>query len=106
MPVTGEYRHQVENAVLAKNLNISEENITAGHTVTASGNNICNHSTPYPLTLQKDINLTPGTNYVSGELTRTYARLRINVRNQSSMNDLYITNLSFPQNIGQLQPIL
>ena len=26
-PVTGEYRHQVENAMLAKNLNISEENI-------------------------------------------------------------------------------
>ena len=81
--------------------NISEENITAGHTVTASGNNVCNHSTPYPLTLQKEINLTPGRNYVSGELTRTYARLRINVRNQSSMNDLYITNLSFPQKFTQ-----
>lgn len=26
-PVTGEYRHQVENAILAKNLNISEDNI-------------------------------------------------------------------------------
>ena len=26
-PVTGEYRHQVENAILAKNLNIAEENI-------------------------------------------------------------------------------
>ena len=26
-PVTGEYRHQVENAMLAKNLNINEENI-------------------------------------------------------------------------------
>ena len=26
-PVTGEYRHQVENAILAKNLNIPEENI-------------------------------------------------------------------------------
>lgn len=27
LPVTGEYRHQVENAILAKQLNISEENI-------------------------------------------------------------------------------
>lgn len=80
---------------------ISEEEIIAGHTVTASGNNVCPNNTPYPLTLQKDINLTPGTNYVSGELTRTYARLRINVRNQSSMNDLYITNLSFPQKFTQ-----
>ena len=27
LPITGEYRHQVENAILARNLNIKEENI-------------------------------------------------------------------------------
>ena len=80
---------------------VNEDNVTSGLKVTASAGNLCNHSTPYPLTLKKDINLTPGANSVSGELLRSYARLRINVRNQSSMNDLYITNLSFPQKFAQ-----
>ena len=81
--------------------NVNESNVTSGLTVTASDGNICNSRTPYPLTLSRDINLTPGINSISGELLRTYARIRINIRNQSSMNDLYITNLSFPQKFTQ-----
>lgn len=80
---------------------VYEENVTSGLTVSASGSNICDKRTPYPLTFTKEINLTPGTNVVSGELLRTYARIRINVRNQSSLNDLYITELGFPERFTQ-----
>ena len=75
--------------------NVTAENITTGLSVTASTDNICNSNIAYPLSLTKEVSLTPGKNSVSGELLRTYARMRINVRNQSSLNDLYITDLSF-----------
>ena len=81
--------------------NVNESNVTSGLTVTASDGNICNSKTPYPLTLSRDINLTPGINSISGELLRTYARIRINIRNQSSLNNLYITKLNFAQKFTQ-----
>lgn len=74
---------------------VSEDNITGGLRVNASESNLCSHLSAYPLTLAKDINLTPGENIINGELIRTYARLRLNVRNQSSHSDLCITDLSF-----------
>lgn len=80
---------------------INEGNITSGIRVNASQGNICSCATPYPLSLTKDISLTPGANTVSGEMTRTYARLRINVRNQSSTSDLFVTNLSFDPKFTQ-----
>lgn len=87
---------------LAGNLaDVNQSNVTSGLKVTASSDNICNSGTPYPLTLVKDISLMPGANTVSGELVRTYARIRINVRNQSSFNDLHITKLGFPAKFTQ-----
>lgn len=81
--------------------NVNESNVTNGLTVSASSDNLCNSKTPYPLTLSRDISLTPGINNISGELLRTYARIRINVRNQSALNNLYITKLSFAQKFTQ-----
>lgn len=87
---------------LAGNLaEVNQDNLTSGLKVTASSDNLCNSAVAYPLTLIKDISLMPGDNVVSGELVRTFARVRINVRNQSSMNDLYITNLSFASKFTQ-----
>lgn len=80
---------------------VNDENVNSGLRVSASTDNICNRETPYPLTFSKEIQLTPGANYIHGELLRTYARLRINVRNQSSLNNLYVTSLSFAQNFTQ-----
>ena len=57
---------------------------------------ICDKAKVYPLTLQKEIHLNPGANTVSGELVRTFARVRINVRNQSTSNDLQLISLTFP----------
>lgn len=61
---------------------------------------LCPKATPYPLTLKKEIALQPGMNTVSGELVRTYARVRINIRNQSKA-DLQITDLSFANRFTQ-----
>ncbi|MBO5865251.1 MAG: hypothetical protein J6Q73_04290 [Bacteroidaceae bacterium] len=80
---------------------VTEDNILSGLKVNASSDNVCDCSTPYPLSFSKEINLTPGANIINGELLRTYARLRINVRNQSSVNDLCITSLSLDTKFTQ-----
>ncbi|MBR4306468.1 MAG: hypothetical protein IKT83_00510 [Bacteroidaceae bacterium] len=72
-----------------------QTNVTA-----SSASKLCNSKTPYPLSLKKDIVLQPGVNTVYGELTRTYARMRINIRNQSNYN-LKVTQLDFADKFTQ-----
>lgn len=57
--------------------------------------------TPQVLTLVKDITLEAGHNTVSGELIRTYARLRIEVSNNSGTTDLNVYSLTFSPNFAQ-----
>ena len=76
--------------------NLTSSNILSSPLLNASGDNVCNVTSVYPLSLQKQVKLNPGENTVSGELKRTYARLRINVRNQSAEGDLTVTDLTFP----------
>lgn len=76
--------------------NITSTNVLSPPQLNASSDNICNVTSVYPLSLKQQVKLNPGENTVSGELKRTYARLRINVRNQSSESDLIVTDLSFP----------
>ena len=76
--------------------NITSANVLSPPQLNASSDNICNVTSVYPLSLKQQVKLNPGENTVSGELKRTYARLRINVRNQSSESDLIVTDLSFP----------
>ena len=56
-------------------------------------NGVCRR-VPQPLTLVKEIELHPGTNVISGELLRTYSRIRISVEN-SSDEDLMLNSMSF-----------
>ena len=58
-----------------------------------SMNGVCRR-VPQPLTLVKEIELHPGTNVISGELVRTYSRIRIAVENNSD-EDLMLTSMSF-----------
>ena len=58
-----------------------------------SMNGVCRR-VPQPLTLVKEIELHPGTNVISGELLRTYSRVRISVEN-SSDEDLRLYSLNF-----------
>lgn len=79
----------------------SVTDVTGSMQVASSASSaLCPKSTPYPLTLKKEIALQPGMNTVSGELVRTYARVRINIRNQSKA-DLQITDLSFADRFTQ-----
>lgn len=59
----------------------------------ASENGVCRR-VPQPLTLVKEIELHPGTNIISGELLRTYSRVRILVEN-SSDEDLRLFSMNF-----------
>lgn len=87
---------------LASNItSLTDNNITGTHNVTASSSNLCKGQTTYPLSMKREIQLSPGNNTVSGELVRTYARLRINVRNQSTVKDMTVTDLSFPARFTQ-----
>ena len=56
-------------------------------------NGVCRR-VPQPLTLVKEIELHPGTNVITGELIRTYSRVRISVEN-SSDEELMISSLNF-----------
>ena len=76
--------------------NLSSSTVLSPPLLNASSDNICNVTSVYPLSLKQHVRLNPGENTISGELKRTYARLRINVRNQSAENDLTVTSLTFP----------
>lgn len=80
---------------------ITADNITSSYRVTASTGNMCDAQKPCPLALKKELKLNPGVNNISGQLTRTNARLRISVRNQSDTKDLTISKLEFPTKFTQ-----
>lgn len=63
------------------------------YVLTSSSSFIC-PAMPQPLTLAKEIELHPGTNTVSGELLRTFSRIRLTVENMSNV-DLTLHSLSF-----------
>lgn len=56
---------------------------------------------PQPLTLVQDIELKPGDNRIAVQLVRTYARVRIEVENNSGTEDLAVKELSFSSNFAQ-----
>lgn len=70
----------------------------------ASENGVCKQ-VPQPLTLVKEIELQPGTNFISGELLRTYSRVRISVENNSD-EDLIISSMSFDEIFTQSKAYL
>lgn len=70
----------------------------------SSVNGVCS-LVPQPLTLVKEIELHPGTNIISGELIRTYSRVRIAVENNSD-EDLKISSLDFDTAFTQQQAYL
>lgn len=67
----------------------------------AGNDGLMGSETIQPLTLIKEINLHPGQNQISGEMLRTYSRIRIEVRNQSDIKDLVVNGISFSDNFAQ-----
>ena len=72
--------------------------------LTSSSSFIC-PAMPQPLTLAKEIELSPGMNNVSGELLRTFSRIRLSVENMSNV-DLTLHSLSFSSNTTKNQTYL
>lgn len=83
------------NLTSADNLN-GTVNVTANAT-----SKLCPMNTPYPLSFKQEITLQPGVNTIVGELVRTYARLRIHVRNQNQNKALNITGFTLGNNFTQ-----
>ena len=67
----------------------------------SSTNNISPNNVIQPLSLMKEIELHAGNNVVEGELIRTFARFRIEVKNNSSNAPLKINGLTFSSNFAQ-----
>ena len=74
------------------------------YVLTSSSSFIC-PAMPQPLTLAKEIELHPGINTVSGELLRTFSRIRLSVENMSNV-DLTVRSLSFSDNTTKDQTYL
>ncbi len=74
--------------------------------VQAGNDRLCSKTNPQPLTLVQDIALNPGDNYVEAELVRTYARIRLEVMNNSSSVPLAVNSLSFSNNFAQRETYL
>ena len=74
-----------------------------GKTITASSDNIIPKDVVQPLSLMKEIELHAGNNVVEGELIRTFARFRIEVKNNSSNAPLKINGLTFSSNFAQTE---
>lgn len=74
--------------------------------IQAGTDRLCSKTNPQPLTLVQDIALNPGENYVEAELKRTYARIRLEVMNNSSSVSLTVNSLSFSDNFAQEETYL
>ena len=72
-----------------------------GNKIGASGDNISPKDVVQPLSLMKQIELHAGSNVVEGELVRTFARIRIEINNNSGTFPLKINNLTFSNNFAQ-----
>lgn len=70
---------------------------------TTNTDNISPKNIIQPLSLMKEIELHAGHNEVEGELVRTFARLRIEVKNNSGSMPLKINRLTFSDNFSQKQ---
>ena len=69
-----------------------------------SMNGVCRR-VPQPLTLVKEIELHPGTNVITGELIRTYSRVRIAVENNSD-EELSLYSMNFANVFTQTKAYL
>ena len=75
------------------------------YVLTSSSSSFICPAMPQPLTLVKEIELSPGMNTVSGELLRTFSRIRLTVENMSNV-DLTVRSLSFSDNTTKNQTYL
>ena len=93
----GNYTNEITGAFSMDAQSIIGGELLAKTVLSEATSYLCNKTKAYPLTMKKDIELQPGNNTVEGELVRTYARLRIRVRNQSPTAKLTVNSLTFSE---------
>ena len=94
--VIAEFKTAQNSGTKKKFANYTHYSSLVNYVLTSPSSFIC-PAMPQPLTLAKEIELSPGMNTVSGELLRTFSRIRLTVENMSKV-DLTVSSLSFSDN--------
>lgn len=102
--VIAEFKTAQNSGTKKKFANYTHYSSLVNYVLTSSSSFIC-PAMPQPLTLAKEIELSPGMNTVSGELLRTFSRIRLTVENMSNV-DLTVSSLSFSDNTTKNQTYL
>ena len=108
MAVANHTGHSIDNKTYNSGLNGSWDatDYEALMNNTISGNtshNVSPKDVMQPLSMMKTVELHAGSNAIEGKLVRTFARLRIEVKNNSGILPLNINSLSFSDNFTQKQ---
>lgn len=95
--VIAEFKTAQNSGTKKKFANYTHYSSLVNYVLTSSSSSFICPAMPQPLTLAKEIELSPGMNTVSGELLRTFSRIRLTVENLSNV-DLTVSSLSFSKN--------
>lgn len=102
--IIAEFKNYQESGTKENFAKYTHYSSLVNYLLTSSSSLIC-PAMPQPLTLAKEIELHPGTNTVSGELLRTFSRIRISVENMSN-KELTLHSLSFSEKTTKNQTYL
>lgn len=92
-----------DNIVTTQQGTQTEYEALMGNLITAHTDNLSPKNVIQPLSLVKEIELHAGNNEVEGELVRTFARLRIELKNNSGSTPLKVKSVTFSDNFCQQQ---
>lgn len=95
--IISEFKYNQENGTEKPFASYANYSNLVNYVLTSSSFSFICPAMPQPLTLVKEIELSPGMNTVSGELLRTFSRIRLTVENLSNV-DLTVSSLSFSKN--------
>lgn len=102
--IISEFKYNQENGTEKAFASYANYSNLVNYVLKSSSSFIC-PAMPQPLTLAKEIELSPGMNTISGELLRTFSRIRLSVENMSNV-DLTLHSLSFSSNTTKDQTYL
>lgn len=103
--IISEFKTAQNSGTKKKFANYTHYSLLVDYVLKSSSSSFICPAMPQPLTLAKEIELSPGTNNVSGELLRTFSRIRLSVENMSNV-DLTLHSLSFSSNTTKDQSYL
>lgn len=108
MAVANNASHTIGNTTYASGLtktwNAADYNSLMNNMIAGNAtHNVSAKDVVQPLSMMKEVELHAGNNAIEGELVRTFARMRIEVKNNSGMLPLKVKNVSFSDNFTQTQ---